>query len=436
MAIGAELEDSSATGVNGNQSDDSANSSGAVYVFVRNGGNWTQQAYLKASNTGGGDFFGSSVALSGETLVVGAPFEDSSAREVNGNQSDNNASSAGAAYMFTRNGTTWSQQAYLKASNAEPGDLFGRSVAILGDTVAVGARNESSGAIGVNGNQDDNGASGAGAAYVFTRAGTTWSQQAYIKASNTDANDFFGAAIALSEDTLAVGASSEDSNAVGINGNQGDNTATSAGAVYIYTRNGTVWSHQAYIKASNTDANDGFGASVALSEDTLLVGAPREDSSASEVDGEQGDDNLAAAGAAYVFTRNGTNWSQQAYLKASNADANDLFGSRLAVSGDVAVVTATDEASNSIGVNGSESDNSADEAGAAYVFTRQDTAWSQMAYLKPSNTRAEDSFGASVAVSNGTIAIGAPFEDSDATGVNGEQNADGAFDSGAVYVIR
>ena len=128
----------------------------------------TQEAYLKASNTDAGDYFGYSVAISGDTIVVGAIVEDSSATGVNGNQDDNSASDAGAAYVFQRSGSTWSQQAYLKASNTDASDYFGVSVAISGDTIVVGASGEGSSATGVNGNQDDNSASAAGAAYVFS----------------------------------------------------------------------------------------------------------------------------------------------------------------------------------------------------------------------------------------------------------------------------
>src|SRR5262249_49575291 len=145
---------------------------------------WSQQAYLKASNTGGGDEFGISVAVSGDTVVVGARFEASNATGVNGNQADNSASQSGAAYVFTRSGGVWSQQAYLKASNTEACDRFGWSVAVSGDTVVVGALGESSNATGVNGNQADNSACGSGAASVFPPSGGVWSQQAYLKASN------------------------------------------------------------------------------------------------------------------------------------------------------------------------------------------------------------------------------------------------------------
>ena len=170
------------------------------------------QAYLKASNTGGasyvpfyqpGDNFGWSVAVSGDTVVVGAPFEGSNATGVNGDQADNSAAFAGAAYVFVRNGTNWAQQAYLKASNSQAEDHFGFSVAVSGDTVVIGAYGEQSNSTGLNGNQNDNGAPYSGAAYVFVRNGTNWIQQAYLKASNTDPGDWFGFSVAASGDTVA-----------------------------------------------------------------------------------------------------------------------------------------------------------------------------------------------------------------------------------------
>jgi hypothetical protein len=194
-----------------------------------------QQAYLKASNTGASDQFGTSVAVSGDTVVVGACAEASATTGVNGNQSDNSAPVSGAAYVFVRNGTTWTQQAYLKASNTGVEDYFGESVAVSGDTVVVGAFGEDSAATGVNGNQGDNSASIAGAAYVFVRNGTTWTQQAYLKASNTGADDYFGT-VAVSGDTVVVGAYYEASAATGVNGDQADNSVHGAGAAYVFTR--------------------------------------------------------------------------------------------------------------------------------------------------------------------------------------------------------
>ena len=153
---------------------------------------------------GANDFFGISVAISGNTVVVGAQLEASAATGINGNQSDNSATEAGAAYVFVRNGTTWAQQAYLKASNTDANDEFGCSVAISGNTVVVGARGEASAATGVNGNQSDNSAPDAGATYVFVRNGTTWTQQAYLKASQAG-DTAFGFSVAISGDTAVVG---------------------------------------------------------------------------------------------------------------------------------------------------------------------------------------------------------------------------------------
>src|SRR5437867_833773 len=294
-----------------------------------------QKAYIKASNTGvptpGEEFgynqnFGWSVAIAGDTMVIGAPLENSSATGVNGNQTNNNARDSGAAYVFVRDGTNWVQQAYLKASNTGAQDWFGWSVAISGDTIVVGAFNEDSNATGVNGNQTSNSATDSGAAYVFVREGTNWSQQAYLKASNTGSMDSFGYRVAVFGDTVVVGAHNEDSNATGVNGNQGNNSATDSGAAYVFVRDGTNWSQQAYLKASNTGGSDAFGIAVAVFGDTIAIGAGEEDSNADGINGNQGDNSAPSSGAVYVFVRNGTNWSQQAYLKASNSGGEDDFG--------------------------------------------------------------------------------------------------------------
>ena len=436
LVVGAPSEDSNATGVNGTQSDNSSQNSGAAYVFVRSGSVWSQEAYLKASNTGAADFFGQSVAISTDTIVVGAHGEASNATGVNGTQTDNSAANAGAAYVFVRNAGTWTQQAYLKASNTGANDEFGFAVAASGDTVVVGARHEGSSATGVNGNQADNTAQDSGAAYVFVRSGTTWTQQAYVKASNTGFGDGFAQAVALSGDTLAVGAVGEDSNATGVNGNQADNTAQDSGAVYVFVRSGTVWSQQAYVKASNTGGNDQFGVALALSGSTLAVAAPLEDSAATGVNGNQADNTAQDSGGAYVFVRSGTLWSQQAYVKASNTGGNDHFGTAVAVAGDTLVVGAELESSNATGLNGNESDNSSQFSGAAYVLLRSGTTWAQQTYLKASNTGSQDALGYALAASVDTVVVGAYFEASNATGVGGNQADNSALGAGAVYVYR
>jgi hypothetical protein len=435
LAVGAFGEGSAAAGVGGDETNNSRFEAGAVYVFVRSGTSWSQQAYLKASNTGDGDQFGLSVAVDGDTLTVGAPFEDSAATGVGGDETNDSAGAAGAVYLFVRSGTSWSQQAYIKASNTDASDQFGRSVALDGDTLAVGAIGEASGVTGVGGDETNNSASFAGAVYVFVRSGTSWSQQAYAKASNTDASDEFGRSVALDGDTLAVGARQEDSGATGVGGDETNDSATRAGAVYVFVRNAASWSQQAYLKASNTDAEDGFGTSVALDGDTLAVVAVEEDSAATGVDGDQTNNSASFAGAVYVFVRSGTDWSQQAYVKASNTNTFDRFGFSVALDGDTLAVGAPEEASAATGVNDDQTDNSATRAGAVYVFVRNAASWSQQAYLKASNTDAEDRFGTSVALDGDTLAVGA-FEDSAVTEVNGDEANNSAPIAGAVYVFQ
>jgi hypothetical protein len=451
LAVGAFQEDSNATGIGGNQGDNSFIDSGAVYIFVHDGiGEWSQQAYIKASNTGAGDYFGAHVALSGDgnTLAVGANREDSNATGVGGNQGDNSAADSGAVYVFVRDGMGgWSQQVYVKASNTGIDDAFGSKVTLSGNgnTLAVGAYRERSNAMGIGGDQANNSGLEAGAVYVFVRDGMgAWSQQAYVKASNTGSQDRFGDSVALSGDgnTLAVGASAEASGATGVGGNQADNGAAGSGAAYVFVRNGMgVWSQQAYVKASNTGPSDSFGRSIALSGDgdTLAVGASGEASSATGIGGNQADNSAGGSGAAYVFVRDGMEtWSQEAYVKASNTETSDSFGRSvtLNIDGGTLAVSAWVEDSNAVGIGGDQANNSAAFSGAVYVFARSVMgAWSQQTYVKASNTGG-DGFGESVALNGdgNTLAVGADFEDSSAIGIGGNQLDNSATNSGAVYI--
>ncbi len=447
LAVSAYFEASNATGIDGDQANNAAAEAGAVYVYTQSSGVWRQQAYVKASNAERNDLFGYSVALSadGNTLAVGAQMESSNATGIDGDQLSNTAAGAGAAYVFTRSGTTWAQQAYVKASNTYANNHFGDSVTISadGNTLVVGAQQENSNATGVNGDQLNIAATSAGAAYVFTRSGTTWSQQAYLKASNASALDRFGRSLGLSADgdTLAVGAINERSAATGIDGDQSSNAAVQAGAVYVFTRSGTIWSQQAYVKASNTQALDLFGNSVAVSSDgnTLAIGAFGEASNATGIDGDQTNNSASGSGAVYVFTRAGITWSQQAYVKASNPQTNDYFGSSLALSGDgnTLAVGSPREASNATGIDGDQTNDRADEAGAAYVFNRRGgTTWSQKAYVKAPNSGFDDGFGVSLSLTRDgkTMAVGAYGEDSSATGIDGSQTDNSARFAGAAYV--
>jgi hypothetical protein len=296
LVVGAYHESNLATGVNADPEAniDQAYQSGAVYIFTRDASNsWSQEAYIKASNTGRLDAFGWSVSLFGDDLAVGARREYSSATGINGDQLNDDAESAGAVYLFQRDaGGTWSQQAYLKASNAERGDGFGQSVELAEDFLAVGAQGESSDAVGIDGDQFNNNASGTGAVYLFRRdAAGTWSQEAFVKPSNSTPNSgSFGTNIAFSGSTMIIGAMGEDS------------VQANSGAIYLFTRDAAgTWTEQAMIKAFIPELSDRFGEHIAISGDSVVVGAFGEDSDAVGIDGDQANNNTPQAGAVYVF---------------------------------------------------------------------------------------------------------------------------------------
>ena len=412
--------------------------------------------YLKASNAGeddrlgrGDPLVGVGLAMSadGNTLAVSSPHEDGAATGVNGNQKDESAWDAGAVYVFVRAGDRWTQQAYVKASNAQTSDRFGISVALSGDgnTLAVGATLEDSGARGVGANQMDNSADSAGAVYVFRRTGTTWAQQAYIKASNADASDQFGWSLALSNDgnTLGVGAQGEGSAATGVNGNQEDNSAADAGAAYVFVRNGSTWTQQAYIKASNAQGGDRFGFSISLTADgnTMAVGAYDEDGGASGVNGKV-DEEAPGSGAAYVFGRSGTTWTQDAYVKQSTTVRNSALGSAVALSADgsTLVVGAVDETSLTRGIDGDESSkqNNAVSAGAIYIYGRTAEGWRRQAYVKSSNIGPTDLFGMRLALTRdgSMLAAGAPGQSGGGRGFKANPEDLSAPESGAVYLFQ
>lgn len=402
-----------------------------VYIFVRTGGDWTLQRFISSDADYMDDEFGHSVAIDGDTIVVGRPNYGWCASTGDGDCTESKAR-AGSAYVFVRSGTIWTQEAHLKASNADFYDSFGTSVAISGDTIVVGAIGEDSNATSVNGDQSDNSVSGAGAAYVFVRNGTTWVQQAYLKTSNTAKSNFFGSSVAISGDTIVVGNEPYCS--------EYDDCPNQTHALTVFVRKSSTWYQQAFLIGSNTDdisntnQGDEFGGSVSISGDTIVVGARYEDSNSTGVNGDESNNDATRSGAAYVFVRSGTTWSQQAYLKASNTDTLDEFGGSVSISGDTIIVGAMGEDSSATGVNGNQSDNSAGYSGAAYVFVRSGTTWTQQAYLKASNTEEGDRFGDSVAVSGDTYVVSATGEDS-ATGINGDQSNNDSPECGAAYVF-
>ena len=379
LAVGATQEESSATGINGNQADNSLLTAGAVYVFARAGDSWRQQAYVKASNTGAGDAFGDSVALSadGSTLVVGAPWEDSSATGINGDQTDNSAAGKGAVYVYVRVNDSWAQEAYIKASTTGS-HYFGTYVALSADgsTLAVWA-GENATAADVD-----------GAVCVFTRSGGTWSQQAQLRLSQAAGHgDRLGSTVALSADgsTLAArGGASVDS------------------AVYIYSRAGDTWSEPAQVSASNAAESNVFGGAIAISSDgsVLAVGAPLESSMARGINGDQTQNTAdpQQSGAVYVYGRDQGTWSQQAYVKASDSDGEWFFGSTVAITSDGSTVM--------VGAPGARGRG---RAGSVYAYTRAGTTWSERALVHRGERNA---FGTAVASSSdgSTVAIGTVYD--------------------------
>jgi len=346
--FGYSVSTSGDTAVVGAWADDG--NKGSAYVFVRTGTTWSKEAKLTAGDGAAGDQFGQSVSISGDTVVVGAPGDDDK-----GNNS-------GSAYVFVRSGTTWSEEAKLIASDGAAVDLFGYSVSISGDTAAVGAT------------LGDGKVANSGSAYVFVRSGTTWSQQAELKASDGASVDFFGGSVSISGDTVAVGA-------------YWDNAKK--GSAYVFLRSGTSWSQQAKLIASDGAADDLFGISVSISGDTAVVGAHWDDSK---------------KGSAYVFLRSGTTWNQQAKLTAgSDGAAGDYFGMSVSISEDTVVVGAHQD------------DDTYGQSGAAYVFVRSGTTWSKQAKLKASDCAPSDLFGYSVSINGDTIAVGAHYDDDDGT---------------------
>jgi hypothetical protein len=251
---------------------------------------------VKAANPDAGDFFGTAIALSadGSTLAVGARWEDSG-----GSPADNSVTDSGATYVYVRAGASWVQQAYIKV--AQSGAEFGSDVRLsaTGDTLVVTATM-------------------ANKAYVFQRSGSTWTLQAPL--SPPAAGAYFGSDAAISDDGNTV--------VIGEYGRAGN-----TGAAHVFTRTGTTWSGPLTLTASNADAGDIFGDELAMSGDgtLLVVGAKWEQSSATSIDGDATDNSLLHAGAAYVFRRNGSAWSPEAYLKASDTTTENWFGSSLAV---------------------------------------------------------------------------------------------------------
>jgi hypothetical protein len=403
--------------------------------------------YVKANNTDANDRFGGfvdattvdgtgkAVSISGDglTLAVGAPYEDGSLAGGAINSINNNLlRDAGAVYVYSRPNTAsnWVFQAKIKPVELGSADAFGHAVDISsdGNTLLVGSLFEDGSGTGVN-PVADNEVSNAGAAYVFTRAGTVWTQQASLKPPSTAlANEYFGAAVAISGDgtTAVIGAHREDGSGAGINPVHND-LMEESGAVYIYTRTAGVWTFDATIKAHGPGRDDRFGFSVSVNSDgtTVAVGAPREDGSGAGVNPAV-NNSTTNAGAAYVFVRTAGLWSQQAYIKSLNAPrTSDEFGTCVDLSdnGNTLVVGAPGEDGSGIGVNPG-ANTSASNSGAVFTYNRSGTAWSTGAYLKSTQPGSGDAFGRNVALARdgGAVVVGAVGDDANSTCINSATN--------------
>lgn len=326
---------------------------GAAYVFVRQGDGWVEQAKLVADDPAQFHQFGISVALSGDTALIGG-------------------GSTTAAYVFTRSGTTWSQQAKLVGSDTIGSDTYGIAVALDGDTAVVGARQAN-----IAGNMNQ------GAAYVFVRSGGTWTEQAKLTANDGLAFDLFGDAVAIDGDTIAVGAAFADPD-----GNDAQ------GAAYVFHRNGSAWTQEPRLLADDGAPGHRFGGSVAVSGSSVVVGAYQADSN---------------RGRAYVFTRGGSGWTQQARLDPSDLPASAWFGDAVAIDGDVLAVGAL----------------FAEDQGATYVYTRDGSSWTERARLVAPQDPSNSQFGNAVSLDGRTALVGA-----------WQTTVDGQLRRGAAYVIE
>ena len=342
---------------------------GTAYIFTRSGASWTLQAELTASDSAAGDNFGGRIALAGDTALIGAEHHDV------GSEGD-----AGVAYVFVRSGSAWTLQAELTDPSPAAGDLFGTG-ALSGDTALV-----------ASGYHDTAAGADAGAVYVFVRSGSAWTLQATLTAADSAAGDLFGGVKqgSLSGDTAIVCAQHHDPGGV-----------NNAGAAFVFVRSGTTWAQQAELTAPDAHVHDLFGGTGAvLSGDTALVSAVGYDTA-----------NGADAGAAFVFVRSGTTWTQQAELTAPDSAAGDWFSGGISISGERALISAPyhDSAGNT-------------DVGAAYLFGRSGAIWSQVQEITAPEPAADEHFAA-VALDSGTAVVGAPGHDTA-----------GKLDAGAAWV--
>lgn len=339
--------------------DDRFDPIGSAYVFTKSDSSWIQQAILVAFDKEKHDRFGESVAIDGDTIVVGAIWDN------------DNGVHSGSAYIFTRNGSEWSLQAKVTEPDGATGHYFGCSVDIDGDNVAIGT--------------DWN------MAHIFTRSGEVWTHQETLMPQDEYIGSCFGTSVAIDGDTVIVGAGGDDDN------------GRNSGSAYIFRRNGSEWTQRAKLTASDIDLEDHFGVSVAISGDTVVVGAKGVDddqpsSYVPELGPPEIDQGTNVSGSAYVFIRSDNEWVQQAKLTGSSDIEEDLFGKSVAIDGNTIVIGAYAEADNG------------PKSGSAYVYHRSDNTWAMVARLTASDGEEGDEFGTSVSIDGGIMVVGAQYD--------------------------
>ena len=343
---------------------DGAIDAGAAYVYVLRDNSWSQQAKLVAEPIFAEDTLGGNVALKNDVAMLGVMKRDDKGKD------------SGAVVSFEREVSTWRQRQIFTAPDAKPGDAFGQSIALTERHLVIGAP------------RNDALDSDAGAAYIYRRENDTWRYQTKITASDGLAGDLFGISVAIDGTTILVGA---DLN---------DEKAENAGAVYVYVLEENKWEQEAKLVASDGGKTDIFGVRVALSENTALVSARRDDTE------ELGKD----AGSAYIFVRDGSTWTQQVKLTSPDGQADDRFGRGVALSDDTAIISAMNH------------DTNGSNTGALYTYKKGPSGWRYTSKFVAKSSMSDDKFGWNVGLSNGVAIVATPYHDAQGQ------------DSGAVFI--
>ncbi len=436
IAVSALLEDSAPGAADA--ADDSTPDSGAVYIFRKTGTSWEQEAFIKPKLVEAGDAFGSSIALDGDTLAVGAKGDDSPGTYAQNDPTSNTTTDSGAVYVFEREGDgSWEQVAFLKAGVERSAEEFGYAVALEDGRLIVSAPNDDSSSRGLGGAPESGGVLNSGAVYSFLRTTTgTWKRESYIKANYPGAQDHFGRSVAFAKGVLVIGAPGEDSSVPEIDRASTNNAAIDSGAVYVLTRSDMGWMTPHYLKAEVIDAGDEFGGVVAAGEGFIAVGARNEGSAMPPGGSNPVDDSAPDAGAVYVFASGPVGWQQTDFLKAHNAGAGDHFGSSLAACGRFLHVGATSEDGSGALLSSNPNDDGRSSSGAVYTFDQGSTGWEGFAFIKASNPGSGDVFGSSLACEGSRLVVGARGESSASDEIDTGQDNNAAPEAGAAYVFE